>query len=405
MTKTDRTMYILSAISLFALAGFVLVSNALCSLIHIFAAVPAAYFFYRMYKEKGLRLTGSQISLLLLVLFGAASIILAPEMDNKIKAISKLKYFLMGYLAIFAYGYTFTNWLKNKHIRLLCTLFAISVSVASISGAIGVFTGFNPLRMKPSGDRSSGSYGMVMTYGYGMQFVMVLFLGALIYYQDFKEFINRNLLIFATVIGFMGLYLSFTRGAMVGLVCAFPFLLYNKSKKVFISVMVIATLLVGAVTTVMLMGGVGSNRFLLNAKNSSNMSRLYQYQAALYAFKERPFTGVGYRNFERHSIPLKVKYNLGRQDFSGHAHNNFLELLAGTGIGGFLALLMFHIFWFFELIRRKDIFGKIGPAFVVALFVSGQFQNTITDSENMYLIMSFYALSQIAMLRNSLGAR
>lgn len=416
MTKVDRTMHILSFISLFALAAFVLISNALCSLIHIFVIIPAVYFLYRIIVERELRLTGSQVSLLLLVLFGAISIIASPDMENKVKAISKLKYFLVGFLAIFAYGYTFTNWLKNKHIKFLLTIFAVSVSIASISGAIGVFTGFNPLRMKPSGPRSSGAYGMIMTYGYGMQFVLVMYLGMLIYYSDIKGFINRNLLIIATIIGLVGLYLSYTRGAMVGLICAVPFLFYKKSKKTFIALMATAALLIVSVGTIMLMGGNENSRFLLDAKAGTNIKRIAQYKAAWYAFKESPLTGIGYRNFEKNSVAIKKKYKIGDrgtdpgpiglgenyfgdQDFAGHAHNNFFELLAGAGIGGFIALVMFHLFWFFEMWRRNDIFGKIGPGFVVALFVSGQFQNTITDSENMYLIMSVYALSQIGMYR------
>ena len=40
-----------------------------------------------------------------------------------------------------------------------------------------------------------------------------------------------------------------------------------------------------------------------------------------------------------------------------------------------------------ELYRRDDPFGKIVFPFVIALFISGQFQYTFGDGENAFLIM------------------
>ncbi|MCK5884157.1 MAG: O-antigen ligase family protein, partial [Bacteriovoracaceae bacterium] len=395
--KIERFLNIFTIISLFALASFVFTSLALSSLIHIFIFIPSLYFTYKAWKEGQLDISGSRIALLLLVLFGVISVIAAPDIANKFKGIGKLKYFLIGVLGIYAYRSCLEDKLRSDKVRLILNIFMVSVSIATISGIIGLYTGHNPLRFRAATDewRATGMYGMAITYGYGIQFACILFCGLLLYRKKIEKFINTKLLIFATVISLAGLYLSYTRGAMVGFLVAVPFLLYGKSKKLFFSALIMGMIVVALVVGAIVSGKGGNSRIFQALDSESNMIRISQYRAAWHGFKENPLTGLGYRNFEPHSVALKEKYGLGYLSFRGHAHNNFLEILAGTGIFGFVAVVAFVLFWFIETFRRKDIIGMVVPAFVVAFVVSGLFQNTMMDSENMYLIMSVYALSQL----------
>jgi O-antigen ligase len=57
-------------------------------------------------------------------------------------------------------------------------------------------------------------------------------------------------------------------------------------------------------------------------------------------FKLRPLTGLGFHRVSDFSGPYLLSLNPTQRDvFAGHAHNNALEMLAGTGVLGFLAWL------------------------------------------------------------------
>ena len=47
-----------------------------------------------------------------------------------------------------------------------------------------------------------------------------------------------------------------------------------------------------------------------------------------------------------------------------------------------------------ETYKRDDLLGKVLLPFVVSFSISGLFQNTINDGENMFVIMFLYSLTQ-----------
>lgn len=86
------------------------------------------------------------------------------------KYIFKIKYFVLSLLDLPAYYYTLKDFMKNKSKKVLLNTFLIATTIATISGIIGLYTGFNPLKMKAACHeiRTCGLYGMYMTYGYGI---------------------------------------------------------------------------------------------------------------------------------------------------------------------------------------------------------------------------------------------
>jgi len=134
--------------------------------------------------------------------------------------------------------------------------------------------------------------------------------------------------------------------------------------------------------------------FLSPSRIYSISKRLSLFKGAFYAFKEHPLLGVGYKNYEPLSKIIQRDHQI-EPVIGGAAHNNFLELLASTGLLGFLVLVFFHYYWFRELWRRTDFIGQIGPPIVVALFISGQSEYTFGDGEILFVIMAFYTLTQV----------
>ena len=77
---------------------------------------------------------------------------------------------------------------------------------------------------------------------------------------------------------------------------------------------------------------------------------------------------------------------------AGHAHNNFLEHLASTGILGGLAFVLFCLLWMIDSYRRKDVIGEIIFPVTISFMVSGMVQYTFGDGENLFLLMLLWAI-------------
>lgn len=395
----DKVSYKLTLGSIWALVLFSFVSLSASALSHILIFVPAFYGLYISIKNKELHYSKSMIALLCLVIFSVISVIAAPDITNKFKQAFKLKYFIFGMLAVFPYRKLFER-IEKKHIKVMLTTFFILLSIGNIAGIHALFDGYHLLRMKAASDqhRAAGMYGMAITYGYGIELIAIILCTiALNYWKKIGELVNKKLFVVTLITCLLGLYFSYSRGAILAFILSVPFIFFKTRKLLFKTSMLLGVLSVLSVAVyVWNMDGdsQGGNRLFLSAKTESNMIRVSQYQTVWKAFEERPFTGFGYRNFEHNVNYLKTKYNIPYPEFMSHAHNNYLEFLAGTGIFGFLSFCAFVLLWIFEVLKRDDQLTVIFIPFLISFSISGLFQNTITDGENMFVIMFFYAMIQ-----------
>ncbi|MBF0363734.1 MAG: O-antigen ligase family protein [Oligoflexia bacterium] len=410
--------------SLVSLVVGIFTSITFSSLSHILLLIAYVYLFYVYFTSVSsststlisdlktvitVLLSKSALMILLMVLVIVISVltnlkVIAHPMGNILSA----KYFLLAIFAYYAYSILFNSkfnnifnsndFLSGKKLKILLYIFFIATTIAAISGLIALYSGFNPIKMKQACHpiRTCGLYGMYMTYGYGMQFFCLFLVGIAIYREEIEQFLKRNIntifLWSVIIINMLAFILSFARGALLGFFVALPFMFFYKSKKIFALLIIIPMVL-------FIFSYVASDKvkglFTEHARVKSNETRVSQMYAAIEVFKENPWFGIGYKNFESQSGKIKERLKLQHPEFIGHAHNNFFEALASTGACGFLILLLFHIFWFIESIKRRDVVGNITWPIIIALFVSGQFQYTMGDGENMFFIMNLWSLSQI----------
>lgn len=394
MTVAMNNLHWLSYLSIAVVALSSMTSVTIGALSHIFIIAPALYFFWKC-EDKLAPLTMSQWALIgvidaifLSVLFNWGSI------GNPVGAILKAKYFFLIFLGLYAWRETFAHWMNEKRIKILLTLFIVATTAATLSGLVGLWTGFNPLRFKEAchETRACGLFGMYMTYGYGISLSALIMLGLCLYRDEAKKWVNIPLLYSCTVINIVGLYLSFARGAWIGFLVALPFFFFKSQKKAFLSVTA-AGIIFSALAVVI--SPAVKETFFSDSRLTSNSIRVSQFEAAWMAFKESPIVGLGYREFEPNVPRLKEEHNIDHPNFAGHAHNNFIEHLASTGILGFIAVICFHLFWLWEMYRRSDLVARITFPFVISFIVSGMFQYSFGDGENLFLVMMVYALSQI----------
>jgi O-antigen ligase len=95
------------------------------------------------------------------------------------------------------------------------------------------------------------------------------------------------------------------------------------------------------------------------------------------------------------STDLKKKYHIEAEYFGGHAHSNYFEMLASTGIIGFLLFVFWQICWLIEMLKRDDLLAKLGVGFLAVFVVGGLTQATFTLGANLFFIMPAYALTQL----------
>jgi O-antigen ligase len=225
-----------------------------------------------------------------------------------------------------------------------------------------------------------------MNYAHNMAFFQIILSGMLVCQNELKKYISKNIIYLVFIINLIGIYTTYTRGAWLAFLVAVPFLFIKNHKKIFVITAILLVIL-----------GVGVYKFAGKSviRPDSDIERVSQWKAAIAGFKERPVFGLGYLNFERMSVPLKKKYNIEAVYFGGHAHSNYFEMLASTGLVGFIFFMLWQILWFIEMLRRDDMIGRIGVAFIVVFVVGGLTQATFTLGANLFFIMPIYALTQI----------
>lgn len=376
--------------SMMSLALGLFTSMTFLALTHIFILVPCIYFLnktnYKVWNKSSWFLLGLIIAIIL-------SIILNQDIiEQGYKSVSKVKYYLLALLAITPFSYWFEEISKNptrqkKLIQYLFIAFFVTTSLASISGMMGVFLGINILKWKfVYADRNGGLAGMLMNYAHNLCLFQIIVLGFIIYKESIKEYINTNFLYVVFFINLLALYTTYTRGAILAFLVGIPFFFLRKHRKLFLISSVALVVIAAA------MYKLGGTSFI---RPQSDIERTSQWKAAITGFKERPVFGLGYLNFEKLSIPLKIKYNIEAINFGGHAHSNYFEMLASTGIVGFMFFVLWQLSWFVEMYKRDDILGKLGVAFIAVFVVGGLTQATFTLGANLFFIMPVYAITQI----------
>lgn len=390
ISSTRLWMHRLSYASLIILAIGIFTSVSLSALSHILILPPLLYFLFTDRSDLKVILSSKTLmglaavclTIILSVIFNFS------EMAEPLRNLSKVKYFLLPLLALPAYRAMAREFLTQKKIQILIYLFFFATTLASLSGLIGVWGGFNPLKMKPAchATRACGLYGMYMTYGYGISLFMVLMTGVTLLWrksEKLRKLIPLWLLVLTLGVNFMGLVLSYARGAWIGFALAIPFYFFKEHKKRF--VLTVAAL---AIISGISLFSVPKVKQMFFEREGSNSQRLSFFEAAYEGFKEKPLFGWGYRNFEPNVKEIKARHQIAFPDFGGHAHNNYLEHLAATGILGFIAVLFFSLAWIVESYKRFEFFFPLAISF----FVSGQVQYTFGDGENLFLLIPMVIL-------------
>lgn len=375
----------LTTASLFFLAAGIFTSVSILSAYQVLFVIPMVYYVFIAIKTKQTKLPVSAWFLIAFTLIALLSLVVNFELIPKpSKNFGRLKYFLYGIGGIFV----FRVWLKeasDKTKSFLVNIFFLSIVVAA-AYAMYNFTIVTDGRAKGLTD--------TMRYGYGSAMALLVILSATLHHEKIKGWFNWKVAIPVFVIGFIGMYLTYTRGALLGFLCGLPFVLYFYKPKLGITLGGLAVLAVLGLVGVYLFGsGNYESRFLVSKNNGSDHIRRSQWQAAIIATKEKPVLGWGLSNFHSQLKRIKNDYDLEAKHYNdAHSHNLFLEIASGTGIVGLLAFLGWLVSWALEAFKAKGMYRALIVPLGVAFVVSSQFEVTF-DANNASMLFFVYALS------------
>jgi O-antigen ligase len=182
--------------------------------------------------------------------------------------------------------------------------------------------------------------------------------------------IQRFLTLIATVVLFIGLYLSYCRAAWLSvalaLALAMVLMFRIKVKWIVISGIIfigIFFLMKSDIIIKMERNKQDASNNLMEhiqsmsniSTDASNLERINRWEAAFRMFKERPFWGFGPGTYQFCYAPFQYSYertvistNAGNR---GNAHSEYIGPLAETGIIGFLSVIAIAISTFYTAFK------------------------------------------------------
>jgi O-antigen ligase len=354
--------------------------------------------------------TGVERSFLIFAVVIGVGALLATGLPTKLRidVFGQLRWILLLY-ALTAIFTKFSGWQK-KVIDLVLFFYVI----ASLYGIAQAFTGWT----WPAGDyephqfaghivfRSRGFFSNTMSFSYCLGQCLALVFAMIVATPsasgaEVKVRASRAhwvlFLVFAVC-----LLCTFTRGAWVGAALAIVAMsfLYNWRFGVKVLAGVVGLVVLGALVSPM----VRERLLTILHENPGQLSVSQRYdlwKVNWQMFKDHPFFGVGY-GYNYYFTP---EYNLkvfGHEAFAAQAHNNFLQVLAGAGIFGFVTWLYFcgYFFWlsaktFLQLRETKSwlrsfALGLFGAQ--IFFHFGGLTQSTFFDAKPLHLLIVGWAI-------------
>ncbi len=370
--------------SLFFLAAGVFTSVSVLSIYQVLFAVPLVYLSFIAIREGKLQLPKSAWFLLAFAAVAGLSLLLnLDDIPKPSKNFGRIKYFIYGVGGILV----LRSWLSVATLearRLLFRTLCVSLVLA------GTFAAWQFFYLGLS--RASG-LTETMRYGYGSAMILLCLISCLLH-RDKIPWVDIRFGVPALIIGLLGMYLTYTRGALLGLLCGLPVVFYFYRRT-------LALKIGGASLLIILVlagfnqfgGGLVKSRFLQGKESSSDQIRKSLWTAAVIATKEKPILGWGFSNFHSQLERIKLEHDLPHKDYvDAHAHNLYLDTAAGTGLVGIALFLGWLLMWAIEVIRSSIMVKAVILPLGVSFVISSLFETTL-NANNASMVMFFYSLS------------
>lgn len=322
----------------------------------------------------------------------------------KVKVLFEFKWFLflMVLTLFFNYFYSFKT-LKNGFLfTFYLVLLYASLAYVFKFDLFGDLDSLNETTI-----RVGGFFSNPMTFAHSFQFFVFFFLSAVLMYfsnlnQSFwlclknKKFLAMSLL---SLLGIAMIFLSMTRGVWIGLIIALGCGLILHFRKQALKPIVAMIVLLGL--TILLSPQI-QHRIVksFNPQKSYDSERLVLWKTNWKIFLENPIFGIGYGENKRLLRLYYDKYDVPQGQFEGHAHNQYLHFLAGTGVLGLVFYLLLFVYFIF-LSAKIYITSMSSEVKMIALgsfmgllcfFVGGLTESNFQHAKLKYMLVFVWSL-------------
>ncbi len=287
---------------------------------------------------------------------------------------SKLKYYIIPFLFV-ASIYQYGPKLSKVWIKRIIFWFLVLSAISSFVGIIQILFHYNIIKFQvDTYPRNQGALmGGAMYYSYPIAIICSMTLAAILHYKKFREYVDIKLLVITLVINLIGLYYSYTRGAILGFLAGIPFLIYYTHKKIFYTAFIIGIISASSLAYIVV-NQIDLGIYRFEAKES-DLFRVSLFKTGLGMFEKKPIFGYGVRVFQDECKAIQEELDIKPRFCANHSHNQFIDALAMTGIfGGITYLLFFGAWGFTYLTSYKDHFLFALPGFATYLGI------TMTDT-------------------------
>lgn len=378
-----------TGLALFLLAVGALTSISLLSAFQAVIAVAAGLSFFQIRRVR--IPTSAWVLVALAFVMGLSVFFNFSLYERPWKAFFKIRYYLVGALSIVPLSFYFNEYLSREKrevvLRRLFQLLVLAANLGAVSGMIGYWTGFNPLRLaQVDTHRNAGTFGLSITYGHSIAWFSVFLISFWFHRKQWSKWFPDWYLAVSIVVSAISLFTSHTRGAILAWLAG-CLAIHRK-----IALVGLVLFALGSVGAALINKDFVPNQVI---RDGSNAERLGCWMGAWQAFKNKPVLGYGFLNYDPYSTEIKKEHQFPRPDFQGNAHSDLLELLASTGVFGFFFFILWIVTWSRDLALRGKLTRALVMPFVVAFLISGLTQVTFTTSENLIFLMAVYALSVV----------
>jgi len=282
-------------------------------------------------------------------------------------------------IALFYFAQVF---LKKRQIKIILLVMIASVFLLSIDGIYQRIAGIDFVRGRSLGTTDYGDLAVSGAFHHYNDFAA--FLGVMIFITIgflgyVKKFWQKLPLLSVFLLTSVNVILTLSRGAWISLLIVYLFLIIfirNKKNKL------LSALLLASFIGVIFSFPSLKERFLLIVKDGGDADRFKVWKVALTMFSESPLFGKGLGLFMSHFskyINLSIQY----------AHNCYLQILAETGLLGFVSFI-----WFlgeivsrgYKKLRKKPDSLLFGLFFGLMVFLIHSFFDTQLFSVRLSLL-------------------
>ncbi len=294
-------------------------------------AMAFGYAFYKRDFSIFKRNRGTALWLLAMVVATFVSLIATP--------LEKPFWFQFGFMrwTIVLWGLALALqmvWDENFERRFKY-LWMFLMAITGAYAAVQCLTGIDLIREGVVYPQGGGLFKAVGWFSFSMTFAYIMGMSTFAISGPALQGRYRMLGILALTMGAAGILAAMSRGAwLASLACVYVYLGFNYRRWIVPVTAFVALLISGLVMFNPVFHQKIMDMVHMNIDHSSSV-RIDIWRGYWQLFLDQPLFGVGM--FEGDKLLPEVYQRLGiQQEFVSHAHNNFLQWLAGSGIFGFV---------------------------------------------------------------------